>query len=90
MNRWKRLISALAVKSLLHFMAIVWVSVIIVVGLFVRADIINAVGTRYWIAAVLPLIILLYTIWLSCVVMMLREARLFGLGSAACPQDPAE
>jgi hypothetical protein len=82
MTHWPRLVTALAVKNLLHLFAIVWVSIVVLLALFVRPDVIDAMGPLYWMFTVLPLFILLYMIWISFVVMVRRDAHLFATASA--------
>ena len=77
MDRWPRLINALAVKSVLHLFAIVWVSIIVLVGLFARPRVIEVVGPLYWMFIILPLFILLYMVWISFVILVRRDGRLF-------------
>lgn len=77
MTRWTRLVSALAVRNLLHLYAIVWLSIVALLGRLVRPEVISAVGPRDWIWTVLLLFILLYGVWISLVMMVRRDARLF-------------
>lgn len=76
MTRWTHLISALAVKNLLHLYTIVWLSIVVLLGRFVRPEVISATGPHYWMLAVLLLFILLYVVWISLVMMVRRDASL--------------
>jgi hypothetical protein len=75
MTRWTHLISALAVKNLLHLYALVWLSIVALLGRFVRPEVIAALGPRDWMPAVPPLFILLYLVWIS-LMMVRRDANL--------------
>jgi hypothetical protein len=90
MERWSRLIAALAVKNVLHLFAIVWVSVVVLLWRFVRPEVIAAVGPRGWALTVLPLFILLFTVWISFVVLVRRDARLFAATDARRSRPEAE
>jgi hypothetical protein len=55
-----------------------------------QVDVIRPVGTDYWMMAVMCLFMLLYMIWISIVVMVQRDARLFAVLRPARARRPAK
>jgi hypothetical protein len=81
-TRLPQIIRSLAIKNLLHLFAVIWLSVIGLLCLFVRPDVIEAVGDN-WSLTVLPMFALLYLVWISFVLILRQDARFFAVTDSA-------
>lgn len=77
MDRLPQLINSLEVKNLTNLIAVIWLSLIALLGLFVRPAVILAVGARGWILTLLPLFALLFLILISLLTLVRGNAHLF-------------
>jgi hypothetical protein len=77
MNRLPQLISSVEVRNLTNLIAVIWLSLIALLSLFVRPSVILAVGARGWSLTLLPLFTLLFLVLISLMKMVRGNAQLF-------------
>jgi hypothetical protein len=78
-NHLPQLVHSLAVKNLLHLFAVVWLSVIVLFGLFSRPEVIKAVGAQGWSLGLRLVFALLFFVWISLVFMWWKGAQFFAV-----------
>ena len=78
-NRLPQLVHSLAVKNLLHLFAVIWLSVIVLFGLFSRPEVIKVVGAQGWNLGLRLVFALLFLVWISLVFMWWRGAQFFAV-----------